>query len=84
MQAIRPWIVQDPAAQTGWLGALSDERVGTAIARIHSTPAQVGYDSEAVFSRACKRVTGITSRSPGGTPRREQRPIPRSGTVSHD
>ena len=143
MQAIRPWIEQDPAAQTGWRGALRDERVGTAIASIHSAPAQdwcvpaladeaamsrsafsgrftelvgepvmlyvtrwrmhvafellrngdttvastaaqVGYDSKAAFSRAFKRVTGITSRSPGGTPRREQRPVPRGGTVAHD
>ncbi|VAW06316.1 Transcriptional regulator, AraC family [hydrothermal vent metagenome] len=122
MQAIRSWIERDPAAQTGWLGALRDERVGAAIASIHAAPdrdwtvasladevamsrsafaarftelvgepamayvtrwrmhvafellragettvaaaaAQVGYDSEAAFSRAFKRVTGITPSS---------------------
>jgi AraC-like DNA-binding protein len=122
MQAIRTWIERDPAAQTGWLGALRDERVGAAMASIHAAPArnwtvasladeaamsrsafaarftelvgesvmqyvtrwrmhvafdllrsgdttvaataaQVGYDSEAAFSRAFKRVTGTTPRS---------------------
>ncbi len=122
MQAIRMWIERDPAARTGWLGALRDETIGAAIARIHSDPAadwsvaslaevaamsrsafaarfselvgepvmhyvtrwrmnvafdllrsgertvatvasEVGYDSEAAFSRAFKRVTGSTPRS---------------------
>ncbi|MGI9600646.1 MAG: AraC family transcriptional regulator [Acidimicrobiales bacterium] len=122
IQAIRTWIERDPAAQTGWLGALRDEQVGAAIARIHSHPerdwtvasladevamsrsafaarftelvgepamryvtrwrmhvaldllqrtdstvaavgAQVGYDSEAAFSRAFKRVIGVSPRA---------------------
>lgn len=32
IQAIRSWIDQDPAAQTGWLGALQDKQIGRAIA----------------------------------------------------
>ncbi len=122
IQAIRTWIERDPAAQTGWLGALRDEQIGTAIARIHAEPerdwsvasladevamsrsafaarftelvgesamryvtrwrmhvaldilrrtdqtiaataAQVGYDSEASFSRAFKRVVGESPRN---------------------
>ncbi len=122
IQAIRTWIERDPAAQTGWLGALNDEQIGTAIARIHADPggdwsvasladevamsrsafaarftdlvgesamryvtrwrmhvavdllqngdanvsevaAQVGYDSEAAFSRAFKRVIGVSPRA---------------------
>jgi AraC-like DNA-binding protein len=122
MQAIRTWIERDPAAQTGWLGALRDEHIGAAIAGIHTDPARdwtvaalaeeaamsrsafaarftelvgepamhyvtrwrmnvafdllrdgettvaataarVGYDSEAAFSRAFKRVTGTTPRA---------------------
>ncbi len=122
IQAIRTWIERDPAAQTGWLGALRDEHVGAAIAGIHADPAhdwtvatladeatmsrsafaarftelvgesamryvtrwrmhvalellrngdstvaaaaaEVGYDSEAAFSRAFKRVTGSTPRA---------------------
>jgi len=40
IQAIRAWIERDPAAQTGWLGALRDPQVGRAIALIHRDPAR--------------------------------------------
>jgi AraC-like DNA-binding protein len=35
IQAIRAWIDQDPAAQTGWLGALQDKKIGRAISLVH-------------------------------------------------
>jgi AraC-like DNA-binding protein len=38
IQAIRTWIAQDPAAQTGWLGALRDPQIGRAISLIHRQP----------------------------------------------
>jgi AraC-like DNA-binding protein len=38
VQAIRSWLETDPAAQTGWLGALQDRQVGRAIALIHRQP----------------------------------------------
>jgi AraC-like DNA-binding protein len=38
IQAIRFWIARDPAAQTGWLGALRDDQIGRAIALIHRDP----------------------------------------------
>jgi AraC-like DNA-binding protein len=38
IQAIRSWIARDPAAQTGWLGALRDKQIGRAIALIHRDP----------------------------------------------
>ena len=38
IQAIRSWIEQDPAARTGWLGALQDRQIGRAIALIHREP----------------------------------------------
>ena len=121
IQAIRSWIEDDPAAQTGWLGALRDEQIGAAMARIHADPAHdwsvaaladevamsrsafaarftelvgepamkyvtrwrmhvavdllrngntvaatagcVGYESEAAFSRAFKRVMGEPPRA---------------------
>jgi AraC-like DNA-binding protein len=38
IQAIRSWIADDPAAQTGWLGALQDQQIGHAISLIHRHP----------------------------------------------
>ena len=38
IQAIRSWIETDPAARTGWLGALKDPQVGRAIALMHRDP----------------------------------------------
>jgi AraC-like DNA-binding protein len=40
VQAIRAWIESDPAARTGWLGALRDRQIGRAIALIHRDPAR--------------------------------------------
>ena len=40
IQAIRSWIETDPAARTGWLGALRDPQIGSAIALIHREPAR--------------------------------------------
>ena len=40
IQAIRSWMASDPAAQTGWLGALQDKQIGHAIALIHREPAR--------------------------------------------
>ncbi len=41
IQAIRSWIANDPAAQTGWLGALQDPQIGRALLSIHRDPARV-------------------------------------------
>jgi transcriptional regulator GlxA family with amidase domain len=41
IQAIRAWIARDPAARTGWLGALQDKQIGRALALIHRRPADV-------------------------------------------
>jgi AraC-like DNA-binding protein len=40
IQAIRAWMEQDPAARTGWLGALRDPQIGRTIALIHGDPAR--------------------------------------------
>jgi AraC-like DNA-binding protein len=40
IQAIRSWIETDPAARTGWLGALQDPQIGRAISLIHREPAR--------------------------------------------
>jgi AraC-like DNA-binding protein len=39
IQAIRSWIAQDAAAQTGWLGALQDKQLGRALLLVHRDPA---------------------------------------------
>lgn len=132
IQTIRAWIEQDPAAQTGWLGALRDPQIGRALSLIHRDPArrwtvgalarhvgmsrsvfaarfsvrvgepvmqyvtrwrmyvalerlradaiavadlasQLGYESEAAFSRAFKRTVGVT---PGAARRRGDARLP--------
>lgn len=40
VQAIRSWIETDPAARTGWLGALQDPQIGRALSLIHRDPAR--------------------------------------------
>jgi len=119
VQAVRSWLATAPEANTGWLGALKDERIGRTILHIHRTPEhdvaleelakqagmsrsafsarftellgeppvryatrwrmtvahswlredntsiaevadRLGYQSEAAFSRAFKRMTGLS------------------------
>jgi AraC-like DNA-binding protein len=56
IQAIRSWIARDPAAQTGWLGALRDQQIGRAITLIHRDPARswtvAGLAHEVAMSRS--------------------------------
>ncbi len=40
IQAIRAWIDNNPAAQTGWLGAMQDKQIGQAMALVHRDPAR--------------------------------------------
>jgi AraC-like DNA-binding protein len=40
IQAIRSWLETDPAARTGWLGALADRQIGRALSLIHRDPAR--------------------------------------------
>lgn len=40
IQAIRSWMAADPAARTGWLGALQDRQIGRALMLIHHDPAR--------------------------------------------
>jgi AraC-like DNA-binding protein len=41
VQALRAWLESDPAARSGWLGALRDPQIGRAISLIHRQP---GHD----------------------------------------
>jgi AraC-like DNA-binding protein len=38
VQAIRAWLAHDPTARDGWLLALQDDRVGTALELMHAEP----------------------------------------------
>jgi AraC-like DNA-binding protein len=40
IHAIRYWMTHDPAANTGWLAALRDPKIGGIIARVHREPAR--------------------------------------------
>jgi len=40
IQAIRSWLEIDPAARSGWLGALADRQIGRALSLIHRDPAR--------------------------------------------
>jgi AraC-like DNA-binding protein len=56
IHAIRSWIARDPAAQTGWLGALQDKQIGHVISRIHREPSRAwtlgSLAAEAAMSRS--------------------------------
>jgi AraC-like DNA-binding protein len=136
IQAIRAWLERDPAAHTGWLGALRDPQIGGALALIHrdldrqwtvagladfaamsrsafaarftalvgespmryiarwrmqtavtwlqeedltlsELAARLGYQSEAAFSRAFKRVMGRAPGSVRATTTAGDGPLPR-------
>jgi AraC-like DNA-binding protein len=56
IQAIRSWMANDPAAQTGWLGALQDKQIGRALALVHRNPSNpwtvVSLANEVAMSRS--------------------------------
>ena len=56
IQAIRAWIERDPAARTGWLGALQDPQVGRVIGLVHRDPSRpwtlATMAAEAAMSRS--------------------------------
>jgi AraC-like DNA-binding protein len=70
IQAIRSWIEQDPAAQTGWLGALRDRQIGQALVLIHRDPARdwsvATLAAEAAMSRSAfaARFTALVGETP--------------------
>ena len=66
----RSWLDTDPAAQTGWLGALHDRQIGRAIALIHREPARpwtvASLAHELAMSRSAfaARFTELVGESP--------------------
>ncbi len=70
IQAIRSWMTEDDAAQTGWLGALQDEQLGRALVSIHRDPARdwtvASLAAEAAMSRSAfaARFAELVGESP--------------------
>lgn len=69
IQAIREWLVTDPQAGRGWLGALQDPELGPTLAAIHSEPttswtvaslAEVAAMSRSAFAARFNEVLGQT------------------------
>lgn len=61
IQAIRSWIAQDPAAQTGWLGALQDKQIGRTISLIHREPARA-WTLESLAAQAAMSRSAFAAR----------------------
>jgi AraC-like DNA-binding protein len=70
IQAVRTWLENSPEAQTGWLGALNDERIGPALLKIHREPTRdwtvASLAEEVCMSRSAfsARFTAIVGESP--------------------
>ncbi|GAA4902572.1 AraC-like DNA-binding protein [Actinomycetospora succinea] len=56
VQMLRAWLSHDPAARSGWLGALTDPDIGRALALVHADPAHdwtvAGLARELALSRS--------------------------------
>ncbi len=70
IQAIRWWIDHDPAARSGWVGAMRDPAIGRAISMIHNEPATgwtvASLAASVSMSRSSfsARFTELVGRSP--------------------
>ncbi len=70
IQAIRSWLERDPAARSGWLGALRDRQVGGALTLIHRDPARAwtvaALADEVAMSRSAfaARFAALVGESP--------------------
>lgn len=70
IQAIRSWIEEDPAAQTGWLGALQDPQIGHALLLIQRDPSRAwtvaALAEEVAMSRSAfsARFTELVEEAP--------------------
>lgn len=70
VEAIRVWLKDQPQGAAGWLGALRDPSIGTALGLIHKTPEKpwtvAALAAEVGMSRSpfAARFTGLVGRSP--------------------
>ena len=71
VQVLRTWLSSEPGQEPSWLGALRDDMVGMAVAKLHEDPARPWTTSvlarEVGVSRATltRRFTAATGVSPG-------------------
>jgi len=77
IQAIRSWIETDPAARTGWLGALQDRQIGRALMLVHRDPARDWTVSARARSRC--RARRSPRASPSSSASRRWRTSPAGG-----
>jgi AraC-like DNA-binding protein len=61
IHAIRSWIAQDGAAQTGWLSALQDSQIGRVISRIHREPER-SWNLESLAAEAAMSRSAFAAR----------------------
>lgn len=61
IQAIRYWMEQAPEAETGWLGALKDPKLGKALTAIHSQPSEA-WTLESLAATAGMSRSGFSAR----------------------
>ena len=61
IQAIRAWLVENPGSRRGWLGALSDERIGPALQSIHRDPTRA-WDLATLASMASMSRSAFSAR----------------------
>lgn len=61
VQAVRAWLGRDPAARTGWLGALADPQVGRAMAAVHADPGH-GWTLDRLAREAAMSRTAFAGR----------------------
>ncbi len=61
VQAIRTWMERDPTAQTGWLAALHDPRIGRALTLVHRQPARA-WTVESLAKEAGMSRSGFAAR----------------------
>jgi AraC-like DNA-binding protein len=61
IQAIREWVASDEAADSAWLRAMSDERLGPALAALHADPS-APWTTAALASRAAMSRSAFAAR----------------------
>jgi AraC-like DNA-binding protein len=90
VQAIRAWLTSTPLHEKGWLAALSDARVGRAMALMHQSPQTLwsvdGLAKAVGMSRSAfsTRFSALTGQGPLGYLTEWRMQLARAWLTSHD